>query len=115
MPGDKDRARLYLSAQRALLGAIGPSVLGVAIDGSADPVKMQVFVEDALSEEEVDDFEDAATEIMADFLDWPVDVSIVEDQGQLLRAWTGRWVFLRRGVRVTRPADAPSEDQAPQP
>lgn len=102
MAGDADMAGLYLSAQRALLGVIGSSVLGVALDAAANPARMQVFAEEALSEEEADDFEDAATEIMSDFPHAPVDVSIVRGPGQPLANWAGRWIFLRRGVAVAR-------------
>jgi hypothetical protein len=103
MVSDTDLTGLYLSAQRALLGVIGPSVLGVAFYGAANLARMQVFAEDSLSEEEADDFVGAATEIMSDFPQVPVDVSIVRGSAQPLEGWAGRWIFLRRGVGVVPP------------
>jgi len=97
-----DPAPICLSAQRALLGVIGPSVLGIALDATGYEARMQVFAEGVLPEEEEDDFEDAATEMMADFPELPVEVSIIREARQPLEGWAGRWVFLRRGVRVAQ-------------
>jgi hypothetical protein len=95
-----DQASIYLSAQRALLGAIGPSVLGIALDATGGEARMQVFAEGSLPQEEEDDLEDVATEVMAGFPQLPVMVSIVSGATQPLEGWSGRWVFLRRGVKV---------------
>src|SRR5919197_501600 len=98
----KNATSICLSAQRALLGVIGPSVLGIALDATDHEARMQVFAEGALPEEEAEDFEDAATEMMADFPQLPVEVSIIKEAKQPLEGWSGRWIFLRRGVRVAQ-------------
>jgi hypothetical protein len=100
--GKIDRGLLLLSAQRALLGAIGGNVIGIYVDPSDDSVEMVAFIEGPVTSQQREDLDVATTEISADFsFPLPVCLQVVENAKRpLCGSSTGIWVFLRSGYTV---------------
>jgi hypothetical protein len=89
---------LRLSAQRALLGAIGPSVRAVAVRYQGQQIVFQALVDPSASEHEREDLEQAATRVIADYpAGWSLELAIVDDFGAL-PAWP-ELVYRRRGTK----------------
>ncbi len=99
---EADRASILLSVQRALLGAVSPSILGICADWGHGKIVMFVFVQNSLLDDEFEDLNGAATQVMADFSWASVEVRIIDKTQPPLTGWSGVWVFLRRGVRVSQ-------------
>ena len=96
-------AYLLLSAQRALLGQIPPSLRAVTAEVSGTEVRLRFVFDGPISEDDMDSAQFTGTEVIADFpspwtiegqivrLDYPADVR----DGALQH-----WVYLRK-ERVT--------------
>ena len=97
-----DRQQLLLAVQRALLGAIGSTILAICVNSNEDGVELIVFTEGQAPDDQLEALEIAATEISADFLP-PVAVSVrtVVDVMKPVKA-DGVWVFLRLGCSVVK-------------
>jgi hypothetical protein len=96
-----ERARLLLSVQRALLGAIGESVQAICVDWDERRIMMTAFSAGELTDDEREALEVAATEVVADFpVGAVVDVEVVEGAEEPFKA-KGEWVFLRFGCTVS--------------
>jgi hypothetical protein len=93
---------LRLSAQRALLGAVGDGLYGACVDVRNGTVVVTWYIARGISGDERESLEVAGTEIIADF---PSDVGLdeqfieVRDTSAPLPT-VGTWVFLRRGFRT---------------
>lgn len=61
------RAKVLLSATRALLGAITPSVRGITVVYNKEFIKLRVYFDIGATEEEKELISDAHGEIIADF------------------------------------------------
>jgi hypothetical protein len=96
-PGDDaQNVRLRLSAQRALLGAVGPSVRAVSVSYMDASIVFQAFVDPEATDLERDALDDAATDVIADFpAGWTLVVTISEEVRDL-PVWP-ELVYLRRG------------------
>jgi hypothetical protein len=99
-----DRARLLLSAQRALLGAVSANVAAVSIRQSLNAIRLTAHFYGPPDEDDVEAFRVVTTEILADFPDGhdiDLDIHVLHDGpatidvGELL-------VFLRAGVKVSK-------------
>ena len=98
MRADTGSAAVRLSAQRALLGAIAPGVVGVCVQLIGDRLLFRAFVDAPLGVDEHEALEVAATEMAADFpAVADLEVEISERSSEPLRC-PGDWVFLRYGV-----------------
>ena len=87
------RSALLLSTQRAVLGAIGPGVIGVAVDLIEDKLTLRVYYDVELSVDEREALEAAASEIVAGFPSVnAVDVTFTEWHRKPLRE-PGPWAF----------------------
>jgi hypothetical protein len=102
-----DSVALLLSAQRALLGAIGPHLLALGVELEPAPagrrtLKVRVYANEELTTEELDDLQAAATEMIDDFPSASVlDVAVHRLSRPLLpKGATGHWAFIRRDVRL---------------
>lgn len=93
------RSRLLLSVQRALLGAIGTSVLAVYVDLHEDDIDIVVFAEDRLPEDEREELNTAESEVWADYGPTTVvNVKIIENAQQpCVCPESGDWAFIRFG------------------
>jgi hypothetical protein len=99
------RPNVLLSAQRALLGAIGPQILGVCVNWTGQEIEVEVFAECHLSLDQKEDMEIVGTEIGADFpISVSVKVKIVENAQSPLRG-SGAWVFVRSGYSAESQSD----------
>jgi hypothetical protein len=108
MMGDANPT-LRLSAQRALLGAIGPEVLGVCVGLENGRLAFSGFVSERATEDEREALDFAATEIIADFSEaTALDVEIAALDGTTLPERAGEWVFIRMGAAVRRATDGGS-------
>jgi hypothetical protein len=104
-----DRANLLRSAQRALLGSVGPSIQAVAIachelDGSVGLV-LTVFVDVEATDAEIEDFDaDTGGQIIGDFPSVNrYDFRVVRGDPVQIPSTPGEWVFVRRDVRIAQP------------
>jgi len=90
-------ARLRLSAQRALLGAISPAIRLIKVGSNGRRIIFTVIAAAALSEAERDALSTAAAEIVADFPDCDIVETIVIDEGPIPRENIPdqAWVYLR--------------------
>jgi hypothetical protein len=74
---DPHNIHLRLSAQRALLGNIGPSVRAVSVAYRGNSIVVRAFVDPGVTDGERDDLDDAATQVVADFpAGWTLEVKI---------------------------------------
>jgi len=99
---NSENASLRLSMQRALLGAVSPNLYGACADLRDKTVVLTWYVAAVMPEEERQDLQVAATEVIADYPDgYLIDERFVEiaDPSTPLTT-TGAWTFLRRGFRT---------------
>ncbi len=61
------RTRILLSAQRALLGEVPPSLRMVALDWDEKRIHLQCYFDGPVSEEDRESMESVTTEMIADF------------------------------------------------
>jgi len=95
---------LRLSAQRALLGAVGPNVLGVCVALEGGQLSFSGFMTESATEDEREALDIAATEILADFPEVTAeDLEIEPVADTRLPHRDGDWVFLRLGAGVDAP------------
>ena len=100
---DADVAVL-LSAQRALLAAVGPNIVGACVALTGDRLWFRGFVNERADEDEVEALRIAVTEMVADFPEvMVVDEEIVRVVSAELPRCEGHWVFLRLGVTFSTP------------
>jgi hypothetical protein len=93
---DPDGVHLRLSAQRALLGVVGPSVRVVAVSYRGQTILFEALLDPNASDDEREALEVAATEIVADYPSgWRLDVQIGAGADDL-PDWPSR-VYQRRG------------------
>jgi hypothetical protein len=91
-----------LGAQRALVGAIGPHLLGACVGVTGETVSLTWYVTPEITEDERDDLQAAGGEVIGDFsaafdlVEQFVEVSDVEQPLPTV----GEWVFLRRELRT---------------
>jgi hypothetical protein len=96
---DAQNIQLRLSAQRALLGAIGPSVRAVAVAYRDKSIVFQAVVDPEATAAERYGLSDAAGDVVADYpTGWTLEVTI-GDEVRDLPVWP-ELVYLRR--RETR-------------
>ena len=96
------RGSLLLSAQQALVGNIGKSVLAVSISAVDDHIRMIAWLEADASEEQEEALDIALTEILADFPTEVLgDIQFVRGAVQPLKV-EGFLIFLRMDVLTTR-------------
>jgi hypothetical protein len=106
-----DRQHLLLSAQRALLGCIGPSIQAVAVKATAsengNELMLIVFADMAATDDELEDFDaEAGTQLMADFPSVThYDFRVVRGDPTRVPAEVGLWAFCRRDVRLVHPRE----------
>ncbi|HLF77136.1 MAG TPA: hypothetical protein VJB57_06545 [Dehalococcoidia bacterium] len=104
-----DDVELRVSAQRALLGTINDGVLAVWMDAAESEIKVRVFVDRALSDDERDSLEASGTEISADFpwgttLDFRI---IYQSTSKVQSPSFGLWVYQRYGCSLEISPDVP--------
>lgn len=96
------RIRVLLSAQTVLLGAIGKNVLKVFINipQPGENLKMTVYYEDSLSEDEIDALKHASVEILAQIYPTVPDdeVEFIKWDTDLIPPGEGVPVFMRYGI-----------------
>jgi hypothetical protein len=74
---DSEFRYLRLSAQRGLLGNIGPHVRAVAVSYRGQTIVFDALVDPEATDEERDDLDDAATDVIADYRSpWMLEVNI---------------------------------------
>ena len=96
---DRGQNSLRLSARRALLGAVGPSVRAVSVGARDKVILFRALVDPDVTDEEREDLEVAATEVIADYpAGWTLDVSIDEADADALPQAL-ELVYLRGPVR----------------
>jgi hypothetical protein len=90
-------ASLRLSAQRALLGAVGPSVRLVKIADDGKDIVLSVVADSSLSDAEREALSVAATEIIADHPDRGLreEIFLSSDPLDKEDVLAAGWVFLR--------------------
>jgi hypothetical protein len=97
-------APLRLSAQRALLGAVGPDVLGVCVALEDGRLSFDGFMAESATDDEREALDMAATEMLADFPEaTALDLKIEPVADTRLPHCDGDWVFLRLGAGVDAP------------
>lgn len=62
------RNNVLLSVQRALLGAVSPTLRGVTIDLDKKSIRILACFDGLISEEDSESMSEVETEVMADFL-----------------------------------------------
>jgi hypothetical protein len=91
---------LLLSAQRALLGHVGNSVLAIAIQALESQIELTAYAENRITDDEKEALDMALTEVLADFPTVnAVELYIITDAQQPFHT-EGHWVFIRLGVLV---------------
>ena len=104
-PSPRDDAALLLSAQRALLGNVGPNVLAVYVAGSDDQLRFHAYVDEDATGDELEALSVAVTEMIADF----PDVTDVDEMTSTAvdrsvpRCDGGHWAYLRLDVQLRLP------------
>jgi hypothetical protein len=99
-----DSAFLRLSAQRALLGAVGPNVLAVRVALDDGRLAFSGFVTADADDDEREALDLAASEMLADLPDVAgLDLEIEQVGGPSVPSRNGDWVFLRLGTGVDGP------------
>ncbi|QPC91860.1 hypothetical protein [Mesorhizobium sp. INR15] len=95
------RAKLLLSVQRALLGAVSPNLRAVTCGWHEVEIKLRFVFDGEIAEENFEDAGVVASEVAADFpAPWTVDEDIVRldcPQDLRLTALT-LWAYLRKEV-----------------
>lgn len=102
-----ERANLFLSVQRALLGAIDTSVCAVCVSANDTNVKLTFFLENTITEDYYETLDIVGAEIMADMemnSIVPVELHIIENASEPFLC-SGDWVFLRLGFKAKRTID----------
>jgi hypothetical protein len=91
------RADVLLSIQRALLGAVGPSLLAASVEWTERTIDVTWYVAASLSADERQDLLTAGGMVAGDFSD-EIELSehFVEVAASGQPAVRGAWVFLRR-------------------
>jgi hypothetical protein len=92
-----ENANLRLSAQRALLGVISPTMRLIKVSKSGQQIAFTVIVDAPPSETDREALSIAATEIVADFPECNIVEQILIDQGPILRedGLAEGWVYFR--------------------
>lgn len=96
---DDTYARLLLSVQRALLGAVSPNLRAVTCGWEGVEIKLRFVFDGEIAEEELEDARIVGTEVIADF---PAPWTISEDIARLdyprgLRPGAlAFWAYLRK-------------------
>jgi hypothetical protein len=91
---DPDLHGLRLSAQRALLGNIGAHLRAVAVSYRGQTIVFDALVDPEATDEEREDLEDAAHDVIADYpLGWLLEVNVRSGADDLPQ-WPAR-VFQR--------------------
>lgn len=92
--------QLCLATQRALLGAIGSSILGICLELEDNIVQLIVYLVGQVSEDQFEELDIAATEIMAyTGAVIPVELKLIE-QAQSPLDYHATWVFVRMGCLI---------------
>ena len=98
---EQNQQLLQRATQRALLGAVGPAVLAVAVAQHGGTIDLTAFTTPRPSAEQREALEVAGTEIVADLPDVDtMNVRIIEDAYPPFRA-PGSWVFVQLGCHVS--------------
>jgi hypothetical protein len=105
-----------LSAQRALLGNVGPSLLGACIEARGETVRVTWYVTADITVEEAEDLWSAGGQIAGDLpnhMRYEERTVEVTDRSRPLPT-AGLWVFLQRELTTTEAADIanPSSTEA---
>ena len=91
-----DRVRVLLSAQRALLGAIGPALLGVYVEWGDDWLRVTACADRVLDDDEREAIRVAASEMCADLPEVARCEEVFIERGVEPLTGAGTCVFLRR-------------------
>ena len=95
-----ERARLLLSAQRALLGHIGDSILATSVTAGESSIELTAFTEAGITSDEKEALDNALAEIVADFPQVDsAELHIISEETQPFKS-DGHWLFIRLGVQV---------------
>ena len=92
---------MLLSIQRALLGEIVPEMRAISADVGSEVVRLTVFVDGAISDALVEDFDAAVTQVVADFPypddgDPRIEFDVVRVDAPARIESRGTWVFFRK-------------------
>ena len=95
---DPDCIYLRLSAQRALLGTVGPLVRGVSVSYEGQMIVVEARVDAGITEAEREGLDDVSTDIVADYPEgWGIELRIRDAPDDLPRLMQPRWpVYARR-------------------
>ncbi len=90
---------LLISAQTALLGAVGPSLRGAAVKWIGNTIMTYFYHDGPITPEIEDDYRCVGTEIVADFDDADIQENIIRcDFPQKLPFENFRWIYRRKEV-----------------
>jgi hypothetical protein len=94
---EPSRQRVLLSVQRALVGTVGPSLLGASVEWTARAIGLTWYVANTLSDDEREDLIAAGGMVAGDFsAEVELSEEFVEIEGTTRPTPAGAWVFLRR-------------------
>jgi hypothetical protein len=89
------KTEVFLSIQRALLGAISPEVRAITVQFKKKVI-ITVIIDGPLSEDILERFSVVETEVMADFLEDIIELEVIRiDFPQDCEIFSGRLVYLR--------------------
>lgn len=91
------RAELLLSVQRALLGAVSPSLRGVTVGWQDNLIRLRFYFDGPISDEEYSAVQVVSTEVIADFQSpWEINEEILRLDPPTPLECLEAWAFLRR-------------------
>jgi hypothetical protein len=98
-PHDDIRSSLLLSVQRALLGAVPPSLRAVTCDWVGTEIRLRFVFDGPIDPDDHEGAQIAGTEVIADFSSpWTIDEEIVrlDYPADLNEEALPHWVYLRK-------------------
>ena len=91
--------KMFLAANRALLGAIGKDILAISLTLDEKILTLHVFSEGDIGEDEIEALDISTTEILADILSEVDNVFLmIHENSSNPVPRIGKYVFIRYGI-----------------
>jgi hypothetical protein len=97
-PFETDRARILLSAQRALLDNVFDRLRAVGVDWDDKSIRVTFYVDGELRKQDQESIDDVHTQMLADMYSNNLDISIVRADAPVRLGSHLAWVYRRREV-----------------
>jgi hypothetical protein len=95
--GRQLRGALLLSVQRALLGAVSPTLRGVTVGWQGQVIRLRFYTDGPISSEDREALSVVGAEVIADFpAPWAIDEEVIREDAPEPMECLEAWAYLRR-------------------